>query len=519
MTRLLKVGGVLAATAALILLPVAAASAVEVSNPAGPLTVVETTTDLNCRVDYLGDAQSEFFNKTACGTFVAADDVLYSPAYVPAGGNLGVKTTWEAVSQTNSGSGSASDPFTIVTVVRGGSLELTQTDSFATGENAYRTKIDVRNTGSAAASPIVYHAADCYLQNSDTGFGEVNTTTGAVTCRGVDANDSSLPGERIEQFVPLTAGSSYLYGRYSEVWAAVGTKTSLTNEVRTPDVRIDNGMALSWPLSIAPGATSSVSLLTNFSPIGELAIPSSLTAGAVTDGVSTLTGTLDNPNSFAVTSDEITITLPAGAVYVAGSSSIGEPTVNGQTLTFPGLGSVAALASANFTFGVEAGTEGTSGTVSLTGTTEQGVPVVDSNTQLTITAPTTTPTPTATETVTPTPTATETVTPTPTATETVTPTPTATETATPTPTATETVTPTPTATATATAVPTPVTTVSVTPSSTATATATPTPTPDGGLATTGVDGNFAPLAIGASVVALLGAALAVFGLRRRSNQQ
>jgi hypothetical protein len=91
------------------------------------------------------------------------------------------------------------------------------------------------------------------------------------------------------------------------------------------------------------------------------------------------------------------------------------------------------------------------------------------------TAPTATPTATATETATPTATATETPTPTATATDTVTPTATATETLTPTATATET----PTSTATATDTVTPTATATETSTPTATDTATPTATGTG----------------------------------------
>ena len=85
---------------------------------AGPLTRVEVTPDLNCAVDHVGDVSSEFFGETACGTLLASGGILYGPAAIPAGGSASPRTAYTAVSQSPvTGSGTASDPFTIVTVV------------------------------------------------------------------------------------------------------------------------------------------------------------------------------------------------------------------------------------------------------------------------------------------------------------------------------------------------------------------------------------------------------------------
>ena len=56
---------------------------------------------------------------------------------------------------------------------------------------------------------MLYKAADCYLQDSDTGFGAYDSTTGAVSCVAATQNDQgeTVPGTRIEQVFPLSAGS------------------------------------------------------------------------------------------------------------------------------------------------------------------------------------------------------------------------------------------------------------------------------------------------------------------------
>ena len=104
------------------------------------------------------------------------------------------------------GTGAVGDPYRVVTVVDLGTsgLRLTETDSYIVGQESYRTDVQVSNTGGASRDVILYRAGDCFLQNSDFGFGAVNAGTGAVTC--LEATNSTTPGTRIEQFFPITPG-------------------------------------------------------------------------------------------------------------------------------------------------------------------------------------------------------------------------------------------------------------------------------------------------------------------------
>jgi hypothetical protein len=52
---------------------------------------------------------------------------------------------------------------------------------------------------------ILYRAGECYLQNSDVGYGFVEPSNNGPGC-SVTANNR--PAGRIEQWVPLTAGSA-----------------------------------------------------------------------------------------------------------------------------------------------------------------------------------------------------------------------------------------------------------------------------------------------------------------------
>jgi hypothetical protein len=170
---------------------------------------------------------------------------------------------WTQISQAAvTGSGSGGDPFELVTVVDAGDsgLRIQQTDSYQIGEESYRTDIQISNSGGAAQNAIVYRAGDCYLQDSDTGYGRVDD--GGPAC--VISLESDA---RIEQWVPLTPGSRYFEGRFSDVWARVSAQQSFPNECLC-DQAVDNGAGVSWEVVIPAGGSVEVSHLTFFSPLG-----------------------------------------------------------------------------------------------------------------------------------------------------------------------------------------------------------------------------------------------------------
>lgn len=392
--RTFALGGV-AALAFTLAFP-AVASAATITTP-GPLTEVIISDDLNCDVRYLGDAAPEFFQSTACATLVAADGTLYGPDRIPAGASAGPRTSWTPVSQQSSGSGTSTDPFVIETVVTGGDLTVTQLDSYVTGANSYRTTTTVTNNGSNSVDSIVYHGGDCYLQENDYGYGVADTAIGAVSCVA-----ELTPGSRIEQFIPLTAGSTFTYDVFYRVWGAIGTQQLLDNALNSANLLRDNGMALAWATTLAPGASESFSMLTNFSPIGTLPVTSEITTEpTVASGTeATVNVGLDNPNVVAIDVDDVAITLPAGFSYVAGSTTgSGEPTQDGNVLHFPGPFSLAADGgTAGFSFRVTASGDGMV-TLHLAGTSSSGAPVLESRTDVDVTAgaePTATTSPTAT---------------------------------------------------------------------------------------------------------------------------
>src|SRR5215217_5308112 len=110
----------------------------------------------------------------------------------------------------------------------------------------------------------MYRAGDCYLQESDTGFGFVDDANKAVGC-SINANNS--PPARIEQWFPITGGNQFMEGGFSEVWQAIATRQPLPDTNRSGE-SIDNGAGISWSFSVAPGAAATFSHYTTFSPRG-----------------------------------------------------------------------------------------------------------------------------------------------------------------------------------------------------------------------------------------------------------
>ncbi len=342
---------------ATLVVTVGSAGATDVTS-AGPLTKITTTPDLNCTVDYAGDTHSEWYNDTACGTFVTDGTHTYGPDSIPAGSNATGSSgyvAWTPVSQVGpTGTGTAADPYTIVTTVTGGPFTVVQTDTYIVGQEVYRTAVKV--TSSTQVSGIVYRAGDCYLQGSDSGRGRLASNV-APTCL---ASASATSPDRIEQLYPLTPGSHHYVDAYSSVWQVIGDKAQFPDTVRAGDgAEYDNGLGLSWGLALAANSSATFSHLTVFSPTGIQPLTVTKTASVsqvAPGGQVSYTITVSNPGTAATPLADITDTLPDGFSYVAGSTTgvtTDEPTVNGQTLTWSGSFNVPAAS-------------GSPGTISLT---------------------------------------------------------------------------------------------------------------------------------------------------------
>jgi hypothetical protein len=246
-----------------------ALAAQKVISSAGPLPNIYLNDNLACQAGHTGDAAPEFYSGTdpgACGTFLSTGSVSYGPN-VPAGST---RTEFGPASQTGvTGTGALGSPYTVVTVVHvgGTGLDITQTDSYVVGREAYRTDIAVRNTATSG-SPVtatLYHAADCFLQDSDVGNGFHDSTSGGIYC---SKNIDNSPAGRVEGFVPLSAGSHYYEAGFSTVWAAITAAGANFPDSCGCSTLQDNGAGINWALSIPANTTVTRSLVTAFSPTG-----------------------------------------------------------------------------------------------------------------------------------------------------------------------------------------------------------------------------------------------------------
>jgi hypothetical protein len=266
----------------------AAEAAQQIISSSGPLTNIWLNDNLGCQADHSGDSSHEFFGGTdpgSCGTFLSAGGTSYGSRF----------TQFTPVSQSGvTGSGTSGNPFKVVTVVDVGTtgLRITQTDTYVTGQEFYRTDITVSSSAGTPIDAALYHAADCFLQNSDTGFGLFDSSTGGIFCT---ANPNNSPPARVEGFTPLSAGSHYVEDVYSTVYGDITAAGSQFPDTCRCTERIDNGAGLSWAITVPAGGAVTRSLQTTFSPSGQIqpvpppvlgkAVNVGLVSGRVTIGV------------------------------------------------------------------------------------------------------------------------------------------------------------------------------------------------------------------------------------------
>jgi hypothetical protein len=233
----------------------------------GPLATIGAGNDLSCQVAYQGDSSFEFFGPAEdpadCGTFLSVGGQLYAPDFAnhdtTATEDLGAYAPFTPVSQTGvTGSGTPSDPYRVVTDVMAGStgLSLSQTDTYVAGESRFQTDVSITNTTGSSQEVILYRAGDCYLADSDDSQGFYDTSSGAIACSDPATN-------RLEQWTPITPGSSYIETLFGSLWSAIGNQTSLpdTCDCSTNE---DSAAGLSWNVAVPAGQSITVSDETNF---------------------------------------------------------------------------------------------------------------------------------------------------------------------------------------------------------------------------------------------------------------
>lgn len=294
--------GVVAAFAALALLMLVpqAHAAVSWKTLGGAPLTINIGQDLSCQVWYQGDQSAEVYNANDtlgdCGTMLMADPpstgIFYAPAFgqTPDASHAGSAaksidspvphTNYAYVSQTpTTGSGTAANPYTVVTIVDAGSARIRETDTYANGDQSFSRMDLVTNNDAAAHKYRLWIALDCFLfapkpNNSDAGYGWADPpgTGGRVACTRVP---NSLSG-RYEMLAPLAGTTQYKQGFYDDVWTAIGNRAAFQDTVDrfgtqpcpgpaacAPE---DNGMGLSCDFQLAPGQSYTCGAKLEFSP-------------------------------------------------------------------------------------------------------------------------------------------------------------------------------------------------------------------------------------------------------------
>ena len=88
-------------------------------------------------------------------------------------------------------------------------LQITEVDSYVVGNNFYQTDVTVANTGGPSDANLddgaeLYHAADCQLRGTDTGFGAFEPNQASAITAACTPNVLGTPPSALEEFVPIT---------------------------------------------------------------------------------------------------------------------------------------------------------------------------------------------------------------------------------------------------------------------------------------------------------------------------
>ena len=252
----------------------AAVPAVDITS-GGPLTKVTVGNELGCQVSHAGDQSFELYPPSVspgdCGTFLLINGTLFAPDFANHDGGVAknsiTSTPFTPVSQTAvTGSGTTASPFKVVTTVNAGAtgVQVAETDTYVVGQESYRTDVTVSNGGGATLTGTIWRAGDCYLQESDRGYGFVDPAQGAAGC-ALNANNS--PPARIEQWFPITAGASFMEDAFGAVWSRINSMQLFPNACQCTTLQ-DNGAGISWSLNVPPGGSATFSHYTTFSPRG-----------------------------------------------------------------------------------------------------------------------------------------------------------------------------------------------------------------------------------------------------------
>ena len=231
--------------------------------------------------------------------------------------------------QTFGGTGTPADPFWIQTTRTGDTAAVTKRDSYVLGDDFVKTDLSYANLSATSANVALNSYADCMLSGSDMGVGEV--VGGRASCK------ATATGPYIS-FVSAEPDATFAAGQYTAVLQRAVAYAPLPNgcvPLTACTDPFDNGMAVSFRVSAAPGETVTKTYYSTYS--ANLALAKIVPALAVSqtnlsvgdDVVFSLSLTNEGPSD--ATNSRAIFRLPQGFAFTSAS---GDGTYDSATGTW-----------------------------------------------------------------------------------------------------------------------------------------------------------------------------------------
>ncbi len=247
-------------------------------NTAPPLRHMSMTSGLECARGPIDQVSSPWLQEGSCGTWGKVAGKLFGPDA------LGLEAdAWVPVDLETSGDGSGTNPWTIKTVVTGGKLLLTETDTYVDGNDHVTTKYEVRNLDDERLQASVSTAGNCFHNNPDTaaitslGYGW-DELAGAATCADRSFAPNTLSWQPDQPLPPHPSPGTTTPGATNPSSPPTTTQPTATFETDTPNglaklieagspftnlckcgVQYDDAGGLSWQLDLPVHGSASLS--------------------------------------------------------------------------------------------------------------------------------------------------------------------------------------------------------------------------------------------------------------------
>jgi len=353
-----------------------ATPAVQITNPAGPITDIVAGVDGSFQVFYTGFTNGQFYppndfvggggggvggvgggsNTTAdAGFYVRHADRVVDGIDTPYASSSTMAKPWTAVSQAQSGNSVTSTFNNSADGETADKVLVTQTVTYTPGQQYFTRTHLVKNTGTAAETLDLFDAGDIYLANSDAGVGLVTggSDPSHVAIGGTDRTGSYNIFFQARSAPGLTNATNYEASRFNTIWSTIGGSLDFNNTANTPTSPnppytgdpnyYDNGAGLEWrAVTIPAGGSVTVSDFVGFGNITTVTTsqtiqivgqPIQASAGqAYTGEVATFTntGSTDPAASYTAVIDWGDGTSTTGTV-VADPNSAGQFIITGVT--------------------------------------------------------------------------------------------------------------------------------------------------------------------------------------------